>query len=77
MIVLCSKDNDGVRAVNMIILMTVLAIKVHVKVTYSLFNINNWGVRFDNQTLCIFRNGRIDCKDAFYAVLCLQRCVMG
>ena len=31
----------------------------------------NWGARFDDRAFHIFRNGWIDCKDAFHAVLFL------
>ena len=30
--------------------------------------INNWGVHVDNGTVRIFRNGWIDCRDAFHAM---------
>ena len=35
------------------------------------FYINSWGVRSDDQAFHIFRNGWIDCWDAFHVVLCL------
>ena len=33
--------------------------------------IDNWGVRLNDRTFHIFRNGWIDGRDAFHAVLCL------
>jgi len=44
---------------------------------YTHFYINNWGVHFHDRAICIFRNGWIDCRDAFHVVLCLKHCVMG
>ena len=34
------------------------------------FYSNNLGMHFDDQPSYIFRNGWIDCRDAFHAFLC-------
>ena len=43
----------------------------------STFKINGWDMCFNNQILSDFRNGWIDYRDAFHAVLHLYHCVMG
>ena len=33
-------------------------------------------MHFNNQTLCVFSIGWIDCRDAFHAFICLSCCVI-
>ena len=40
------------------------------------FTYRGMGRAFHECILCILRNGWMDCRDAFYAVLCLHCCVM-
>jgi len=44
---------------------------------WSIITFTYWdmGHAFHEYILCIFRNGWIDCRDAFHAVLCLYCCV--
>ena len=39
------------------------------------FTYRDMGHVFHKYILCIFRNGWMDCRDAFHAVLCLYCCI--
>ena len=41
---------------------------LHDQVTHPLLD-KKWGTYLKNRTFRIFRNGRIDCRDAFYSAL--------